>query len=65
MLALPAAPPVAELERAGVRRVSTGGALTRVALRAALDAATELRDQGTAGYGRRGIDDDTLRRALG
>ena len=34
-------------------------------LRAALDAATELRDEGTAGYGRRGIDDETLRRALG
>jgi 2-methylisocitrate lyase-like PEP mutase family enzyme len=65
VLALPSAPSVSELERAGVRRVSTGGALTRVALRAALDAATELRDQGTAGYGRRGIDDDALRRALG
>jgi 2-methylisocitrate lyase-like PEP mutase family enzyme len=65
VLALPAAPPVSELERAGVRRVSTGGALTRVALRAALDAAAELREQGTAGYGRRGIDDETLRRALG
>jgi 2-methylisocitrate lyase-like PEP mutase family enzyme len=65
VLALPAAPGAAELERVGVRRVSTGGALTRVALRAALDAATELRDQGTAGYGRRGIDDGTLRRAFG
>jgi 2-methylisocitrate lyase-like PEP mutase family enzyme len=65
VLALPAAPPVAELERVGVRRVSTGGSLARVAFRAALDAAAELRDQGTAGYGRRGIDNGTLGRALG
>ena len=36
-----------ELSKAGVRRVSIGGALTRVALAAVLNAAREMRDHGT------------------
>jgi 2-methylisocitrate lyase-like PEP mutase family enzyme len=42
--------PLAELEEAGVRRVSTGGSLVRAALTGLRDAATELRDTGTFGY---------------
>ena len=41
---------IAELEAAGVRRVSTGGALIRAALSAVTAAATELRDSGTSSY---------------
>jgi 2-methylisocitrate lyase-like PEP mutase family enzyme len=41
---------LAELEAAGVRRVSTGGALIRAALSAVGAAATELRDSGTSTY---------------
>lgn len=35
------------LERVGAKRVSTGGALTRVAFAAVLEAAREMRDKGT------------------
>jgi methylisocitrate lyase len=38
---------VAELASAGVRRISVGGALARVALSAFLDAASEIATQGT------------------
>ncbi len=41
---------IADLEAAGVRRVSTGGALIRAALSAVSAAATELRDSGTSTY---------------
>ncbi len=44
------APSVPELEEAGVRRVSVGSAFAWVAFGAMIDAATELRDQGTYGY---------------
>jgi len=50
VLATGAVPPVAELQAAGVRRVSVGGAFAFAALAALVDAATELRDQGTYGY---------------
>jgi 2-methylisocitrate lyase-like PEP mutase family enzyme len=50
VLALPGAPPVAELEAAGVRRISVGGAFAYVALGAVVTAAQELRDQGTYGF---------------
>jgi 2-methylisocitrate lyase-like PEP mutase family enzyme len=50
VLALPGGPPVAELEGAGVRRISVGGAFAYVALGAVVTAAQELRDQGTYGY---------------
>lgn len=50
VLAIGAAPPVAELRAAGVKRISVGGAFAFTALAALVDAATELRDQGTYGY---------------
>ena len=51
VLALPGGPPVSELAAAGVRRVSVGGAFAFAALGAVVQAATELREQGTYGYG--------------
>jgi 2-methylisocitrate lyase-like PEP mutase family enzyme len=50
VLALRDGPPVTELAELGVRRVSTGGALARVAYGAMLAAATQLRDTGTSSY---------------
>ena len=50
VLALPTAPPVAELAAAGVARVSVGGAFAFAALGAAVEAADELRSQGTYGF---------------
>lgn len=50
VLALRDGPPVAELATLGVRRVSTGGALARVAYGSTLAAATQLRDSGTSVY---------------
>ena len=44
VLALPGGPPVAELGRLGVRRVSTGGALAKAAYGALMAAARELLD---------------------
>jgi 2-methylisocitrate lyase-like PEP mutase family enzyme len=45
VLALPAAPSIPELASVGVRRISTGGALARVAYVAAREAARELLEQ--------------------
>jgi 2-methylisocitrate lyase-like PEP mutase family enzyme len=64
VLALPDAPPVAELERAGVRRVSTGGHLARAAYGALLTAAEELRETGLPGYFERAAPPEALRRAF-
>ena len=50
VLALASGPTVAELAEAGVSRVSVGGAFAYAALSALVEAATELRDQGTYGY---------------
>ena len=50
VLARADAPSVADMGAAGVRRISVGGSLAYVALGALVDAATELRDQGTYGY---------------
>ena len=50
VLALPGAPPVAELAGAGVARISTGGALAFAGLGAVVEAARELREEGTYGY---------------
>jgi 2-methylisocitrate lyase-like PEP mutase family enzyme len=47
VLALPGAPPVAELAAAGVARVSVGGAFAFAALGAAVEAARELLERGT------------------
>jgi len=48
----PDSPPIAELEAMGVRRVTVGGALARVALSAARRAVEELRDAGTYEFAR-------------
>jgi 2-methylisocitrate lyase-like PEP mutase family enzyme len=50
VLALRDAPPVSELAALGVARVSVGGAFAFAALGALVDAAAELREQGTYGY---------------
>jgi 2-methylisocitrate lyase-like PEP mutase family enzyme len=50
VLALPVAPPVAELAAAGVRRVSVGGGFAFAALGALVAAGRELLDQGTYGF---------------
>ena len=50
VLALPAAPPVSELAAAGVRRVSTGGALAWAAYGALVKAGRELLENGTTSY---------------
>jgi 2-methylisocitrate lyase-like PEP mutase family enzyme len=50
VLALRDGPSVPRLAAAGVRRVSTGGSLAWAAYGALVDAATELRDQGTSTY---------------
>ena len=65
VLALPDAPPVAELERVGVRRVSTGGHLARAAYGALLTSAEELRETGTPRYFERAAPPEALRKAFG
>ena len=58
VLTWPGAPPVAELAKAGVSRVSVGGAFAFAALGAVVDAARELIDEGTYEYlavARRGL----------
>jgi 2-methylisocitrate lyase-like PEP mutase family enzyme len=50
VLARPGVPSVAELAAAGVRRISVGGAFAFAALGAAVEAARELREEGTYGY---------------
>jgi 2-methylisocitrate lyase-like PEP mutase family enzyme len=50
VLVFPGVPPVAELARLGVSRVSVGGAFAYAALTGLLDAATELRDDGTYAF---------------
>lgn len=50
VLAMPGVPPISELAEVGVSRVSVGGAFAYAAYAALVQAATELRDQGTYGY---------------
>jgi len=50
VLALAGAPGIPELAAAGVRRVSVGSAFAQVAYGAAVQAAKELRDQGSYGF---------------
>ena len=50
VLAWPGAPAVSELARAGVRRVSVGGAFAFAALGAVVQAANELTREGTYGF---------------
>lgn len=54
----PGAPPVSELAALGVSRISVGGSFAFAALGALVEAANELRDQGTSGFtdlSRRGV----------
>jgi 2-methylisocitrate lyase-like PEP mutase family enzyme len=46
---------VAELEAAGVKRISVGGGLARAALGEFVRAAKEIREQGTFGYAERAM----------
>jgi 2-methylisocitrate lyase-like PEP mutase family enzyme len=50
VLAVPGCPPVAALAALGVRRISVGGSFAFAAYGAAVEAATEFRDEGTYGY---------------
>ncbi len=50
VLMLPGCPPVSELAQAGVARVSVGGGFAFAAIGAVVEAARELREEGTAGY---------------
>jgi 2-methylisocitrate lyase-like PEP mutase family enzyme len=50
VLAGPSAPNVTELAQLGVSRISVGGAFAVAAYGALVNAATELREQGTYGY---------------
>jgi 2-methylisocitrate lyase-like PEP mutase family enzyme len=50
VLALPGAPSVAELGEAGVSRISIGGGFAYVAMGAVVEAARELREDGTYGF---------------
>jgi 2-methylisocitrate lyase-like PEP mutase family enzyme len=53
VLARPGAPSVAELAELGVKRISVGGAFAFAAIGTLVDAAIELRDQGTFGFAER------------
>jgi 2-methylisocitrate lyase-like PEP mutase family enzyme len=65
VLALPSAPPLAELASAGVRRVSTGSLLTGAAYGALVAAAQELLTRGSSTYATNNIARETLEQALG
>jgi 2-methylisocitrate lyase-like PEP mutase family enzyme len=65
VLALPAVPPFTELERVGVRRVSTGSLLARAAYGTLLAGADELLRDGTSDYAREGASAHALHRAFG
>ncbi len=65
VLALPDGPSVAELASAGVRRVSTGGALAAAAYGALVAGAQELLAEGTSQYAKGAVPRSTLVSALG
>ena len=65
VLALPTAPPVADLESAGVRRVSVGSLLTAAAYGALVAGARELLDEGTSTYAAGRVPRDLVERAFG
>ena len=50
VLAMPGGPAVPELAEAGVRRVSVGASFAFAALGAVVEAARELREQGSYGF---------------
>jgi 2-methylisocitrate lyase-like PEP mutase family enzyme len=65
VLARPDGPSVAELASVGVRRVSTGGALSRAAYGRLVSAARELLDTGTSTYANDILTDTDLNAAFG
>jgi 2-methylisocitrate lyase-like PEP mutase family enzyme len=65
VLARPTAPSLSELESAGVRRVSTGSLLTAAAYGALVDAAQELRTDGTSTYAANDVARETFQQAFG
>ena len=64
VLVMRAGPSVPELTALGVRRVSTGGHLARVAYGALLAAASELQSTGTYGYLASAVSTNDLEAAL-
>jgi 2-methylisocitrate lyase-like PEP mutase family enzyme len=64
VLALPTGPPIAALEAAGVRRVSTGSQVAGAAYGALVTAAQELLEQGTSEYAQAGLPRDLAGRAF-
>lgn len=64
VLAVPAGPPVGQLESVGVRRVSTGSLLAGAAYAALLAGARELRQDGTSRYAVPGLPDEIRRAAF-
>jgi 2-methylisocitrate lyase-like PEP mutase family enzyme len=52
---------VAELQAAGVKRISLGNSLWRAAMSGLVDAAREVKDKGTFGYLERGVSSADLR----
>jgi 2-methylisocitrate lyase-like PEP mutase family enzyme len=65
VLAMRHGPPIPELARLGVRRVSTGGPLARAAYGALRRAAEELLGSGTSTYQDDALTSDDLERAFG
>jgi 2-methylisocitrate lyase-like PEP mutase family enzyme len=65
VLALPTGPPVSELARVGVRRVSTGGLLASAAYGTLMRGARELLDQGTSTYAESRLPRDIQQQAFG
>lgn len=66
VLAMAQTPPVAELARLGVARISVGGSFAFAALGGVVEAARELLEQGTYGYtGRAARGRDAARAAFG
>jgi 2-methylisocitrate lyase-like PEP mutase family enzyme len=66
VLALPGVPPVAELAAVGVSRISVGGGFAFAGLGAVIEAARELRDDGTYAYWERtSIGSKGARKAFG
>ena len=65
VLALPTAPPIAQLESVGVRRVSVGSLFAGAAYGALVAAAQELRDEGTSRYAETRLPRELAERAFG
>jgi 2-methylisocitrate lyase-like PEP mutase family enzyme len=65
VLALRGGPTIAELASAGVRRVSTGGALAAAAYGALMRGASELSSEGTSKYLDARVSADALSKAFG